>query len=238
MDDDVPLVVPECNAEDALNCPRGIIANPNCTTIIMVVALKPIQALSPIKRLRVSTYQAASGAGAAAMQELQEQCRQVLDGEEVKVEKFPHQLAFNMIPQVDVFTDNDYTKEEMKMYHETRKILHSDVKTSASCVRVPSLRSHSENIWIETEAPVSVEAVRSALSAAPGITLVDDPAHGRYPMPLESAGRDDVYVGRIRQDLTDPCGLTLWLTGDQIRKGAALNAVQIAEYLIKAGQLK
>ena len=238
MDDDVPLVVPECNAEDALNRPRGIIANPNCTTIIMVVALKPIQALSPIKRLRVSTYQAASGAGAAAMQELQEQCRQVLDGEEVKVEKFPHQLAFNMIPQVDVFTDNDYTKEEMKMYHETRKILHSDVKTSASCVRVPSLRSHCENIWIETEAPVSVEAVRSALSAAPGITLVDDPAHGRYPMPLESAGRDDVYVGRIRQDLADPCGLTLWLTGDQIRKGAALNAVQIAEYLIKVGQLK
>ncbi|WP_311354305.1 aspartate-semialdehyde dehydrogenase [Alloprevotella tannerae] len=238
MDDDVPLVVPECNAEDALNRPRGIIANPNCTTIIMVVALKPIQALSPIKRIRVSTYQAASGAGAAAMQELQEQCRQVLDGEEVKVDKFPHQLAFNMIPQVDVFTDNDYTKEEMKMFYETRKILHSDVKTSASCVRVPSLRSHSENIWIETEAPVSVEAVRSALSAAPGITLVDDPAHGRYPMPLESAGRDDVYVGRIRQDLADPCGLTLWLTGDQIRKGAALNAVQIAEYLIKVGQLK
>ena len=239
MCDDVPLVVPEVNAEDALNCPRRIIANPNCTTIMMVVVLKPIDRLSHIRKIHIASYQSASGAGAAAMQELEQQYKELIEEGRVKtVDKFPHQLAYNVIPQIDKMTPNDYTKEEMKMYYETRKILHSDVKTSASCVRVPSLRSHSENIWIETEVPVSVEAVRSALSTAPGITLVDDPAHGRYPMPLESAGRDDVYVGRIRQDLADPCGLTLWLTGDQIRKGAALNAVQIAEYLIKVGQLK
>ena len=238
MEEDVPLVVPECNAEDALNRPRGIIANPNCTTIIMVVALKPIQALSPIKRIRVSTYQAASGAGAAAMQELQEQCRQVLDGEEVKVDKFPHQLAFNMIPQVDVFTDNDYTKEEMKMFNETKKIMHTDAKCSAMCVRVSSLRAHSESVWIETERPISVEEAKKALAAAPGVTLLDDPSKELYPMPLDTAGKDDIYVGRVRKDLADDNGLTFWLSGDQIRKGAALNAVQIAEYLIKVGDVK
>lgn len=233
MDEDVPLVVPECNAEDALVRPRGIIANPNCTTIMMVVVLKPIECLSHIRRLHVSTYQAASGAGAAAMAELQQQCLDVLQGKEARVEKFPHQLAFNMIPQVDIFTPNDYTKEEMKMFNETRKILHSDVCTSATCVRVPSLRSHSENVWIETCEPVSVEAVRATLQEAPGVTLVDNPAEGQYPMPLFTAGKDDVYVGRVRKDLANPNGITLWLTGDQIRKGAALNAVQIAEYLIK-----
>ena len=232
MDDDVPLVVPECNAEDALVRPRGIIANPNCTTIMMVVVLKPIERLSHIRQLRVSTYQAASGAGLAAMDELYEQYRQVLAGEEVTVTKFPHQLAFNMIPQVDVFTDNDYTKEEMKMYNETRKIMHSDVRCSATCVRVPSLRSHSESVWMETERPLSVEEVRKALAAAPGVTLIDEPQAGRYPMPLFTGGKDDVYVGRVRRDLASDNGLTLWLTGDQIKKGAALNAVQIAEYLI------
>ncbi|OKZ27257.1 MAG: aspartate-semialdehyde dehydrogenase [Prevotella sp. AG:487_50_53] len=238
MCDDVPLVVPECNAEDALNRPRGIIANPNCTTIMMVVVLKPLEQLSHIRRVHVSSYQSASGAGAAAMAELQQQYEQLVEGKPVTVEKFPHQLAYNVIPQIDVFTDNGYTKEEMKMFNETRKIMHSDVKCSATCVRVSSLRSHSESVWIETEAPISVEDARKAIAAAPGCTLKDDPANLVYPMPLETAGLDDVYVGRIRKDLTDDCGLTLWLSGDQIRKGAALNAVQIAEYLIKVGDVK
>ena len=238
MCDDVPLVVPECNAEDALNRPRGIIANPNCTTIMMVVVLKPLEQLSHIRRVHVSSYQSASGAGAAAMAELQQQYEQLVEGKPVTVEKFPHQLAYNVIPQIDVFTDNGYTKEEMKMFNETRKIMHSDVKCSATCVRVSSLRSHSESVWIETETPISVEDARKAIAAAPGCTLKDDPANLVYPMPLETAGLDDVYVGRIRKDLTDDCGLTLWLSGDQIRKGAALNAVQIAEYLIKVGDVK
>ncbi len=233
MDDDVPLVVPECNAEDALNRPRGIIANPNCTTIMMVVALQPLEKLSHIKRIRVSSYQSASGAGAAAMDELQQQYRELLNGEPVTVSKFPHQLAYNVIPQIDVFTDNGYTKEEMKMFNETQKIMHTDARCSATCVRVSSLRSHSESVWIETESPISVEEARKAIEAAPGCTLVDDPAKLVYPMPLETAGKDDVFVGRIRKDLSDDCGLTLWLSGDQIRKGAALNAVQIAEYLFK-----
>ena len=222
MCDDVPLVVPECNAEDALNRPRGIIANPNCTTIMMVVVLKPLEKLSHIRRVHVSSYQSASGAGAAAMAELQQQYEQLVEGKPVTVEKFPHQLAYNVIPQIDVFTDNGYTKEEMKMFNETRKIMHSDVKCSATCVRVSSLRSHSESVWIETETPISVEDARKAIAAAPGCTLKDDPANLVYPMPLETAGLDDVYVGRIRKDLTDDCGLTLWLSGDQIRKGAAL----------------
>ena len=233
MDPDVPLVVPECNAEDALNRPRGIIANPNCTTIMMVVALQPLEKLSHIKRIRVSSYQSASGAGAAAMDELQQQYRELLNGEPVTVSKFPHQLAYNVIPQIDVFTDNGYTKEEMKMFNETQKIMHTDARCSATCVRVSSLRSHSESVWIETESPISVEEARKAIAAAPGCTLVDDPAKLVYPMPLDTAGKDDVFVGRIRKDLSDDCGLTLWLSGDQIRKGAALNAVQIAEYLFK-----
>ena len=233
MDPDVPLVVPECNAEDALNRPRGIIANPNCTTIMMVVALQPLEKLSHIKRIRVSSYQSASGAGAAAMDELQQQYRELLNGEPVTVSKFPHQLAYNVIPQIDVFTDNGYTKEEMKMFNETQKIMHTDARCSATCVRVSSLRSHSESVWIETESPISVEEACKAIVAAPGCTLVDDPAKLVYPMPLETAGKDDVFVGRIRKDLSDDCGLTLWLSGDQIRKGAALNAVQIAEYLFK-----
>ena len=238
MDEQVPLVVPECNPEDALNRPCGVIANPNCTTIIMVVALKAIEDISHIRRIHVSTYQAASGAGAAAMAELNEQYRQALAGEEVTVSKFPHQLAFNMIPQVDIFLDNDYTKEEMKMYNETQKIMHSDVQTSATCVRVPSLRSHSESVWVETESPVSPAEARAAFEKAEGLKVLDDPKNLQYPMPLFTADKDDVYVGRIRKDLANPNGLTFWLTGDQIRKGAALNAVQIAEYLIKAGDLK
>ena len=237
MDPEVPLVVPECNAEDALCCPRSIIANPNCTTIIMLVALQPILRLSPIRRIRVATYQAASGAGAAAMAELEEQYRQVLNGEEGMVSRFPHQLAMNMIPQVDVFTENDYTKEEMKMFNETRKILHSDVRTSATCVRVPSLRSHSESIWIETDEPLDPAIVRETLKKAEGVVVIDEPLKGKYPMPLYVAGKDEVFVGRIRKDLAVENGLTLWAVGDQIRKGAALNAIQIAEYLINRGEL-
>ena len=238
MNEDVPLVVPECNAEDALTRPRGIIANPNCTTIMMVVALKAFEKLSHIKRVHVSSYQAASGAGQAAMDELYEQYRQVLAGEPVTVEKFAYQLAFNVIPQIDVFQDNGYTKEEMKMYNETKKIMHSDVETSAMCVRVPSLRSHSESIWIETERPISVEEAREAVKNGEGLVLMDEPEKKEYPMPLFLAGKDDVYVGRIRKDLANPNGLTFWIVSDQIRKGAALNAVQIAEYLVKVGNVK
>ena len=239
MDDDVPLVVPEINPEDALTRPRGIIANPNCTTIMMVVVLNPIDKLSHIRKIHIASYQSASGAGAAAMQELQQQYKEIVEDGEVKtISKFPRQLAYNVIPQIDKMTPNDYTKEEMKMYNETRKIMHSDVRTSATCVRVSSLRSHSESVWFETEKPLEVAEAREALTKAPGVTLVDDPQNYVYPMPLESAGKDDVYVGRIRKDLADDNSMTLWLTGDQIRKGAALNAVQIAEYLIKVGNVK
>ncbi len=233
MDADVPLVVPEVNPADALSRPRGIIANPNCTTIQMVVALKAIENLTHIKRVHVATYQAASGAGAAAMDELYTQYRQVLAGKPVTVEKFAYQLAFNLIPQIDIFTENGYTKEEMKMFNETRKIMHSDIKVSATCVRVPALRSHSESIWIETERPVSIEEARTAFSNGEGLILMDNPEKKEYPMPLFLAGKDPVYVGRIRKDLSDENGLTFWIVGDQIKKGAALNAVQIAEYLIK-----
>lgn len=233
MDEEVPLVVPEVNAADALKRPKGIIANPNCTTILMVVALKAIEELSHIRRVRVATYQAASGAGAAAMEELHTQYRQILAGEEPTVDKFAYQLAYNLIPQVDVFTDNGYTKEEMKMYNETRKIMHSDIRVSATCVRVPALRAHSESIWVETERPLSVEEVRNAFAHAEGLVLQDNPAAKEYPMPLFLSGKDPVYVGRIRKDLADENGLTFWVVGDQIKKGAALNAVQIAEYLLK-----
>ena len=235
MDPDVPLVVPECNAADALVRPRNIIANPNCTTIMMVVALQVLENISHIRRVHVSSYQAASGAGAAAMAELFEQSRQVLAGEKPTVEKFAYQLAFNVIPQIDVFTDNGYTKEEMKMYNETRKIMHTDCEVSATCVRVPSLRCHSEAIWAETEEPVSVEAFREAVRTGKGLQLEDDPANKVYPMPLFHENCDDVFVGRIRKDISNPNGLAFWLVSDQIKKGAALNAVQIAEYLISEG---
>ena len=237
MCDDVPLVVPECNAEDALVRPRNIIANPNCTTIMMVVCLKPLEQLSHIRRIRVASYQSASGAGAAAMAELEQQYRELINGQPVTVSKFPHQLAYNVIPQIDVFQPNGYTKEEMKMFNETQKIMHSDVRCSAMCVRVSSLRSHSESVWIETERKITVEEARQAFANAPGIILKDDPSQLVYPMPLETAGHDEVYVGRIREDLAFENGLTFWLSGDQIRKGAALNAVQIAEYLIRVGNI-
>ncbi|MDR0507024.1 MAG: aspartate-semialdehyde dehydrogenase [Dysgonamonadaceae bacterium] len=233
MDVDVPLVVPEVNAEDAKIRPRGIIANPNCSTIQMVVALKPLDDISHIKRVHVSTYQSASGAGAAAMEELKNQYRQLVNNEEPVVEKFAYQLAYNVIPHIDVFTENGYTKEEMKMYNETRKIMHSDVEVSAMCVRVPALRAHSEAIWIETEQPISIEDARRALEKAQGVVVQDDPANKVYPMPLFAAATDPVYVGRLRKDISNPNGLFFWCVSDQIKKGAALNAVQIAEYLIK-----
>ena len=239
MDDDVPLVVPECNAKDALNRPRSIIANPNCTTAMMVVALQPLENISHIRRIHIASYQSASGAGAAAMVELQQQYKEMVeDGKVTTIRKFAHQLAYNVIPQIDVFTENGYTKEEMKMFNETKKIMHTDAKCSAMCVRVSSLRAHSESVWIETERPISVEEAKKALAAAPGVTLLDDPSKELYPMPLDTAGKDDIYVGRVRKDLADDNGLTFWLSGDQIRKGAALNAVQIAEYLIKVGDVK
>jgi len=237
MDEDVPLVVPEVNPEDALMRPRGIIANPNCSTIQMVVALKVLEQLSPIKRIHVSTYQASSGAGASAMAELVKQYEQILKGETPVVEKFAYQLAYNLIPHIDVFTDNGYTKEEMKMHHETRKIMHSDMEVSATCVRVPVLRAHSEVTWVETERPISVEEARQAFTKAEGIVLMDEPERKEYPMPLFVAGKDPVYVGRIRKDIANPNGLVFWTVSDQIKKGAALNAVQIAEYLLKVSSV-
>jgi len=233
MDSDVPLVVPEVNASDLENIPRNIVANPNCTTIQMVMCLKPIEDITHIKRVHAATYQSASGAGAAAMQELVDQIGQIARGEEVTVDKFPYQLALNMIPQVDIFTDNLYTKEEMKMYNESRKIMHSDIEVSTTCVRVPVMRNHSEALWIETEEELTVDQVKEAMQAAPGVTLIDDPDTQKYPMPLDGAGEDDIFVGRIRKDLTNPKGIALWCVGDQIKKGAALNTVQIAEYFVK-----
>lgn len=237
MDKEVPLVVPEVNAEDAKNRPLNIIANPNCTTIQMVVALKPINDISPIKRVHVSTYQAASGAGAAAMDELYQQYKEVINGDPVTISKFPHQLAFNMIPQVDQFTENGYTKEEMKMYNETQKIMHSNLAVSATCVRVPSLRAHSESVWVETLKPISLDEAKKAFKNAEGVILKDNDADKDYPMPLHIAGKDPVYVGRVRKDLSNPNGLAFWVVADQIKKGAALNAVQIAEYLIKENDI-
>ncbi len=236
MQEDVPLVVPEVNAADALVRPRGIIANPNCTTIQMVVALNVIHQLSPITRVHVATYQAASGAGARGMMELDEQTKAIARGEEPEVKKFAYQLAYNLIPQIDVFADGDYTKEELKMHNETRKIMHSDLSVSATCVRVPVTRAHSEAIWVETEESIELDILREAFRKAPGIVLQDEPSEQVYPMPLFIAEKDPVYVGRLRKDLTNPRGIAFWCVSDQIKKGAALNAVQIAEYLVSQGQ--
>lgn len=231
--DDVPLVVPELNAEDALTRPRNIIANPNCTTTQLVMTLKPIEALSHISKVHVSTYQAASGAGASGMDELKEQYAELAREQDPTVNKFAYQLAYNLIPQVDSFTENGYTKEELKMYNETRKIMHSNIKVSATCVRVPVLRAHSESVWVETERPISVEEAKDAFVNTPGIVLMDNTEKLEYPMPLFLEGKDEVFVGRVRKDLSNENGLTFWSVSDQIKKGAALNAVQIAEYLLK-----
>ena len=236
MQEDVPLVVPEVNAADALVRPRGIIANPNCTTIQMVVALNVIHQLSPITRVHVATYQAASGAGARGMMELDEQTKAIARGEEPEVKKFAYQLAYNLIPQIDVFADGDYTKEELKMHNETRKIMHSDLSVSATCVRVPVTRAHSEAIWVETQESIELDILREAFRKAPGIVLQDEPSEQVYPMPLFIAEKDPVYVGRLRKDLSNPRGIAFWCVSDQIKKGAALNAVQIPEYLVYQGQ--
>ena len=238
MDEDVPLVVPEVNAEDCKNAPRNIIANPNCTTIQLVVALKPIEDISHITQVRVSTYQAASGAGASGMEELELQTRQIVNEEQPTVSAFKHQLAANLIPHVDVFTDNDYTKEEMKMFHESQKIMHSDIRVSATCVRVPVLRAHSESVWVKTEHPIMPDQAKKAFAEAEGVVLMDQPAKDEYPMPLFLAGCDEVFVGRVRADLANSNGLSFWCVSDQIKKGAALNAVQIAEYMINEGLVK
>jgi len=233
MDRDVPLVVPEVNAGD-LAWHSGVIANPNCSTIQMVVALAPLHALTPIRRVVVSSYQAASGAGQAAMDELYEQTRQFLADERLSVEQFAHRIAFNCIPQIDVFLGDGSTKEEWKMTVETQKILHApEIKVLATCVRIPVLRCHSEAVSVEFAAPVSVERARAALESAPGIIMMDDPADSVYPMPAFLEGTDDTYVGRLRTDPTVPHGLAMWVVADQLRKGAALNTVQIAEALLQ-----
>ncbi len=235
MEEGVPLVVPEVNPGDAA-LHSGVIANPNCSTIQMVVALKPLNDLSPIRRVVVSTYQAASGAGQAAMDELYEQSGDFLAGREFHPRNFAHRIAFNCIPQIDVFLDDASTKEEWKMLVETQKIMHAPgIRVSATCVRVPVLRCHSESINVEFEGPVSVAAARAALEATPGVTLVDDPGGQRYPMPALLEGTDDTYVGRLRQDASVENGIAMWVVADQLRKGAALNAVQIAELLLPSG---
>ncbi|MBE0447027.1 MAG: aspartate-semialdehyde dehydrogenase [Actinobacteria bacterium] len=233
MDDAVPLIVPEVNPGD-IKKHSGIIANPNCTTIIMVVALKPLYDYSRIKRVIVSTYQSASGAGAKGMDELLRQANAFVSGDDIKVEHFAYQLLFNLIPHIDVFQDNAYTKEEMKMVNETRKIMGDpDILVSPTCVRVPAIRAHSESINVETETKITPEKARELFAGAPGLQVVDDPADKQYPMPLFVSGEDDCFVGRIREDLSLDNGLNFWVVGDQIRKGAALNAVQIAEELVK-----
>jgi aspartate-semialdehyde dehydrogenase len=200
--------------------------------------LKPINDLSKIVRVHVATYQAASGAGAQGIAELETQIQQVANGQEPTISKFPYQLAMNIIPQIDVFLENDYTKEEMKMNWETKKIMHTDAEVSATCIRIPVARAHSEAIWVETEKALDIEEVKAAMEKLEGLTVLDNPAEKKYPMPLFVSGMDDVYVGRIRKDVSNPKSLTFWCVGDQIKKGAALNAVQIAEWLIKNGEIK
>ncbi len=234
-DPEVPLVVPEVNPED-VDWHKGIIANPNCSTIQMVVALKPLHDAFGLKRIIVSTYQAVSGAGKPGLDELEAQVMDVAAGKDVTVDTFAHQIMYNVIPHIDVFLDNDYTKEEMKMTWETQKMLHNDnIKISATAVRVPVLRSHSEAITIETEKPITPEAAKAILANAPGVILQDDTAQKIYPMPLFTSDTDEVYVGRVRKDISCENGLSLFVVADQIRKGAATNAIQIAQLLVEKG---
>ena len=240
MDPEVPLVVPEVNPEDILKH-KGIIANPNCSTIIMSLGLKPLHDISPIKRVIVSTYQAVSGAGKEGIEELENQVRQFTAGEEMTANLLPtgsapkhYPVAFNLLPQIDVFLDNDYTKEEMKMVYETQKILHDEtIQVVPTTVRVPVYRSHSESVLVETAEPVSVEAFKAACEKFPGLQVKDNPAEQIYPMPLYTSNQNDCEIGRIRKDLYNDKGMNFWIVGDQIRKGAALNALQIAEYLVE-----
>ncbi len=233
LDPNVPLIVPEVNPEDAKNH-KGIISNPNCSTIITVTAVNALNSIAPIKSMVASTYQAVSGAGVAGMAELENQVNALHDGKEVEVKTFAYQIAYNLIPQIGGEQFEGYTSEEMKMQNEGRKIMHlPELNVSCTCVRVPVMRSHSISVQLRFDRPVSVEAAREVLAKAPGVKLVDDLKNKQYPMPLDTSGQDIVYVGRIRPDLTDPNGLCLWCCGDQVRKGAATNCIQIAELLTK-----
>jgi len=233
----VPLVVPEVNPED-IKWHKGIISNPNCSTIQMVTALYPLHKVNPIKRIIVDTYQAVSGTGSAAVEELLTQMRQVLDGQTTVPHVYPHQIAFNTLPEIDVFLDNGYTKEEWKMVEETRKIMHADnIAISATCVRVPVLTGHSEAVHVQFSQPIFPEDALRILSQAPGVKVLDDPTISLYPQPWSAAGTDEVFVGRIRRDASNDTGLAMWIVADNLRKGAALNAVQIAEEVIKRNWL-
>jgi len=235
MDEEVPLVVPEINPDAvAAYKNKGIVANPNCTTAVTVMALKPLHDVGNVKRVIASSYQAVSGAGAQAIEELKNQTLAWANSEEIKPEAFPHQIAFNILPHIDSFTDNGYTKEEMKLHNETRKILEdTNMALTATTVRVPVFRAHSVSVNIETEKKISVEEAREAINNFPGVRVLDNPEELKYPMPIDVAGTDDCIVGRIREDYTVDNGLSFWVVGDQLRKGAALNAVQIAELLIR-----
>ena len=238
MDDEVPLVIPEINPEAAAKH-KGIIANPNCTTILMGVAIYPLHQVQPIQRIVVSTYQSASGAGARAMAEVETQAQAILQGESPKAEILPYPLAFNLFPHNSPLGDNHYCQEEMKMVHETRKIFGvPDLRVTATCVRVPVLRAHSETINLEFEQPFAIEKAQELVASAPGVDLVEDWEKNYFPMPIDATGKDNVLVGRIRQDISHENSLELWLCGDQIRKGAALNAIQIAELLLEKNWIK
>lgn len=234
MEDDVPLVIPEINPHRIADYTRrGIIANPNCTTAVAIMALKPLHDVANIRRVVAASYQAVSGAGAQAMEELRTQTKAIMEGEAFESRVFPHQIAFNLLPHIDAFLENGYTKEEMKLHNETRKILEDDsMQLTATTVRVPVFRAHSVAMNIETERKISVSEAREALGSFPGLRVVDEPQALSYPMPIEAAGLDECLVGRIREDYTVPAGISLWVVGDQLRKGAALNAIQIAEVLI------
>ena len=238
MEHDVPLVVPEVNPDD-IKQHNGIIANPNCSTIQMVMALYPLHKVNPIKRIIVSTYQSVSGTGAAALEELSTQARQVLEGHPVVPHVYPHQIAFNLLPEIDLFLDNGYTKEEWKMVEETKKIMHADeIAISATCVRVPVLVGHSEAINVEFSEPMAPDTARRILATAPGVKVLDDVNISLYPQPWSVAGSDDVFIGRIRRDASNDCGLVMWVVADNLRKGAALNAVQIAETMVERGWIR
>lgn len=238
MDNSVPLVVPEINPE-AAEKHQGIIANPNCTTILLGVAVYPLHQIQPIRRMVIATYQSASGAGAMAMEEVKHQAKAILSGEPAKAEILPYPLAFNLFPHNSPLTDSGYCEEELKMINETRKIFNdSTIRVTATCVRVPVLRAHSEAVNLEFDSPFLVSQAREILSQAPGVKLVENWDSNYFPMPIDATGKDEVLVGRIRQDLSHPCGLELWLCGDQIRKGAALNAIQIAELLVQKNLLR
>ncbi len=235
MEADVPLVVPEINDDD-VDWHKGILSIPNCSTAPLVMALWPLHRVNPVKRVTVATYQSVSGTGAAAMAELDAQARELLDGKPPTVEVYPHQIAFNVLPQVETFMDDGYTTEEWKVRHESRKIMHApEIAVSATCVRVPVAVSHSEAVHVELERPMGPDEARELLSAFPGVVVVDDPASSSYPMPIDDTGSDDVFVGRVRADVSNEGGLAMWVVSDNLRKGAATNAIQIAEEVVKRG---